>query len=305
MQRRSWATHIDWKWAFGTLDFEQTFGQIVSIRVRTLSNTNLVVQRHIKRGKISLPVDARHSKTLLLKPRANGRNIVGQQLPTLLDVTRCVRLQPPFACCWMLLPKFETSQTFQPTTPKISFVPWSPKRSTTMLDLFAKLFQHCLGRARSLRMVYKDLWVVSFPRYTAGPNIVGSCCIRLHTTPNIVGATMLHWELLRPFARNLKLPKNTLNPYIASTTRVKKVEGEAGECHQNYTTLLSLAQPFIKMKPQDNWRYVFSNRPLWIQELKKHFIMFIPGQIVRKHSLTSSFCRALRHSSVGIPFSSV
>ena len=67
-----------------------------------------------------------------------------------------------------------------------------------MLDPFAQLFQHCWGRARSLRMVYKDLWVVSFPRYTAGPNIVGSCCIRLHTTsnkhattPNIVGATLL------------------------------------------------------------------------------------------------------------------
>ena len=47
-------------------------------------------------------------------------------------------------------------------------------------------------------MVFKVLWVVSFPRCTAGPNIVGSCCIRLHTTvnthattPNIVGATML------------------------------------------------------------------------------------------------------------------
>ena len=43
----------------------------------------------------------------------------------------------------------------------------------------------------------------------------------------------------------LKLPKNKLNPFIASTTRVKKEEGEAGECHQNCTTLLSLAQPFI------------------------------------------------------------
>ena len=47
-------------------------------------------------------------------------------------------------------------------------------------------------------MDYKDLWVVLFPRCTAGPKIVGSCCIRLHTTasthattPNIVGATML------------------------------------------------------------------------------------------------------------------
>ena len=54
------------------------------------------------------------------------------------------------------------------------------------------------GHASSLRMVYKDLRVVSFPRYTAGPNIVGSCCIRLHTTantyattPNIVGAIAL------------------------------------------------------------------------------------------------------------------
>ena len=50
-----------------------------------------------------------------------------------------------------------------------------------MLDPFAQLFQHCWGHARSLRMVYKDLWVVSFPRCIAGPNIVGSCCVRLRT----------------------------------------------------------------------------------------------------------------------------
>ena len=98
------------------------------------------------------------------------------------------------ACCCA---KFETDQTFQLTTPNISFVLWSPKCSVTMLDLFAQLFQHCLGHARALHMVCKVLWVVSFPRCTAGPNIVGSCCIRLHTTAktytttfNIVGATM-------------------------------------------------------------------------------------------------------------------
>ena len=34
-----------------------------------------------------------------LKPSANGRNIVGRQLPTLLDVTCCVRLHAIFACC--------------------------------------------------------------------------------------------------------------------------------------------------------------------------------------------------------------
>ena len=47
--------------------FEQKFGQIFSIRVKTLSHTNLVASRHIKREKISFPVDLRRSKTLLLK----------------------------------------------------------------------------------------------------------------------------------------------------------------------------------------------------------------------------------------------
>ena len=109
--------------------------------------------------------------------------------------TPCCMLLDVVACCYT---KFETGQTVQPTTLNISFVPWSPKRRATMLDPFAQLLQHCWGHARSLRMVYKDLWVVSFPRCTAGPNIVGSCCIRLQTTanthattPNIVGATML------------------------------------------------------------------------------------------------------------------
>ena len=44
----------------------------------------------------------------ILKPRANGRNIVGQQLPTLLDVTCCVRLHTLLhvvGCCCVLLRK--------------------------------------------------------------------------------------------------------------------------------------------------------------------------------------------------------
>ena len=100
--------------------------------------------------------------------------------------TPCCMLLDVVACCCA---KFETGQTFQPTTPNISFVPWSPKRSTTMLDPFAQLFQRCWDRARSLRIVYKDLWVLSFPRCTASPNIVGSCCIRLHTTANMHATT--------------------------------------------------------------------------------------------------------------------
>ena len=106
----------------------------------------------------------------------------------------CKTLLHVVGCCGVLL-KFETGQTFQSSTPNISFVSWSPKRSTTILDPFAQLFQHCWSHALALQIVYKVSWVVSFPRCTAAPNIVESCCIRLHTTtatttPSIVGAAM-------------------------------------------------------------------------------------------------------------------
>ena len=154
---------------------------------------------------------------------ANGRNIVDQQLPTLLDVTCCIRLHTllhPVGCCCA---KFETGQTFQPTTPNISFVSWSPKCSATMLDPFAQFFQHCWGRARSLCMVYKDLWVVSFPRCTTGANIVGSCCIRLHTTanthattPNIVGATLgvVASICTQPYSKKTKTTGSNDNQFV-------------------------------------------------------------------------------------------
>ena len=142
----------------------------------------------LKTGKIGINV----------KPREKGRNNVYQQLPTLLDVTCCVRLHNLLRVVGSFCAKFETSQTFEPTTPNISFVPWSPKRSATMLHRFAQLFQHCWGHARALHMVYNVLRVVTFPRCTADPNIIGSCFVHLHTTANtnattsdIVGPTLL------------------------------------------------------------------------------------------------------------------
>ena len=48
-------------------DFKQIFGQIVSIRIKTLGNKNTVASRLIKREKGLLPVDVRRSKTSLLK----------------------------------------------------------------------------------------------------------------------------------------------------------------------------------------------------------------------------------------------
>ena len=107
-------------------------------------------------------------------------------------------------CC----AKFETVQTFQPTTPNISLVPCSPKRSATMLDSFAQLFQHCWGRARSLRIVYKTYGL--YPSHDAlqVPTLLGvvaSVCTPLPTHTQQLPTLLAQqcWELLRPFARSL------------------------------------------------------------------------------------------------------
>ena len=52
--------------ALFSLEFKQTFGKIDSRRVKKLSNTNLVVSKHVKGEKGSLQVDVRRSKTSLL-----------------------------------------------------------------------------------------------------------------------------------------------------------------------------------------------------------------------------------------------
>lgn len=61
-QRRFLATH-------SSLDsgFAQIIGQILSKRVKILSDTNSVAPRHRKRQKALLPVEMRHRKTPLLK----------------------------------------------------------------------------------------------------------------------------------------------------------------------------------------------------------------------------------------------
>ena len=125
-----------------------------------------------------------------VKPCAQCRQ-TQQCWTTTPNIVGCytLRLFPhPVVCCCA---KFENGQMFTLKTPNISFVLSTPRRGATMLDPFAQLFQHCWRLARTLHMVSKVLWVVTFPQCTAGTNIVGSCCIRLYSTPNIVGQTML------------------------------------------------------------------------------------------------------------------
>ena len=52
--------------SFMDIALAQIFGQIVSMRVKTLSNSNLAASSHIIKEKASLPVDLRRSKAPLL-----------------------------------------------------------------------------------------------------------------------------------------------------------------------------------------------------------------------------------------------
>ena len=65
--------------------FAQIFGQIVSIIVKTLGNTNLVALRCLKMKKTSLPVDGCSSKPPLLKLPFN-RKYDQQQMERILLV---------------------------------------------------------------------------------------------------------------------------------------------------------------------------------------------------------------------------
>ena len=69
--------------------FFPNIGQIISIRVKKLSNTNLVASMHTKREKASLPFDVRRSKTSLLP------TVVAFSL---LNLPRVLRLTRPLVC---------------------------------------------------------------------------------------------------------------------------------------------------------------------------------------------------------------
>ena len=83
------------------------------------------------------------------------------------------------ACC---LVKFETGQTFEPTTPNISFAPWS---------------RQCWIHLHSSSNI-------SIPWCTAGPNIVRSCCILLACTPLSTLLVQQSWELLCRFVYSFR-----------------------------------------------------------------------------------------------------
>ena len=139
----------------------------------------------------------------MVRLRANGRNIVDQPLPTLLNVTCCVHLHTLLHVVVCCCAKFETGQTFQPTTPNTSFL------------------------LRDRRSVAQQCWI----RLRSSSNIVGATHAHYAWFTKSYGLYPSHYALqvptllaqqcrglLRPFARSLILQLLPLNIFFQWTS---------------------------------------------------------------------------------------
>ena len=75
---------------------------------------------------------------MCVRLRANGRNIVDQQLPTLLDVTCCVRLHTLLHVVGCCCAKFETGGTFRPVKTDRTLLSFNSQHCWELLRPFAR-----------------------------------------------------------------------------------------------------------------------------------------------------------------------
>ena len=147
--------------------------------------------RTIWKPRTQIPWDT--SETAFIKPRGNGRNIVGQHLPTLLDVTCPVRLHTLLhvvgKCCTKFEPVRLLSQHLS------TFLLFHDRRSVA---------QQCWIRLHSSSLTAHPKLLVPRTRITRGLQSVMGCIF------SIIHCSSQHWwKLLHPFAsvRNLVTEK--------------------------------------------------------------------------------------------------
>ena len=119
--------------------------------------------------------------------------------------TPCCMLLDVVTCCSA---KFEAGQTFQPTTPNISFVTRSPKHSSTMLDHLHSSSNIVGATHTHYTSITKTYGLYSSHDALQVPNLLGvvaSICTPLPTSMQELPTLLAQqcWELLCPFARRL------------------------------------------------------------------------------------------------------
>ena len=143
------------------------------------------------------------------KARSNRRNIAGQQLPTLLDVTCCVRLHTLLqivGCCCVLLHKVWNQSNFSANNSQHFFC--SPDRRSVAQRCWIRL--HSSSNIVGATHAHYTWITETYELYSSHdalqvPNLLGvvaSLCTLLPTCTQQL-PTLL--QLLHPFARSLKV----------------------------------------------------------------------------------------------------
>ena len=161
----------------------------------------------------------------ILKASANGRNIVGQQLPTLLDITCCIRLHTLLhvvGCCYVLLRKVWNRLTFISQQLPATVLPTLLGPRTLITHGLQRLMgcilptMHC--RSQKCWELLHRLHTTANTRATT-LNIIGATMLRVvafvcarslrmvYKDLGCILPTMHRWsqyclELLRPFAHH-------------------------------------------------------------------------------------------------------
>ena len=147
-----------------------------------------------------------------LKPRTNGRNIVGQQLPAMLDVTCCVRfhtLLHVVACYWEFLRKVWNRLQFWTNNSQHFFRSVLAEGQRNNVGSTAQLLTSNIVRATHAHYTCSPKSYGLYPSHVALQiptllGVVASVCTPLPTRTQQLPALLAQhcWRLLRRFARS-------------------------------------------------------------------------------------------------------
>ena len=146
-------------------------------------------------------VDSSLKRTSGVRLRANRRNIVGQQIPTMLDVTRCVSVHTLLRVVGSCRAKFDTGQTFSPVQTDATLLTNNPNSVVTccvFLHTLLRVVGSCRAKfdtGQTFSPVQTDATLL-----TNNPNSVVTCCVFLHTLLRVVGSCRAKFDTGQTFS---------------------------------------------------------------------------------------------------------
>ena len=190
-----------------------------------------------------------------LRLRANGRHIVDQQLPTLFNVTCCVRLHILFhvvGYCCVLLRKVGNRSNFSANNSQPFFLFHDRRRVAQQCGISCWIRLHSSSNINGARHAHYAWFTKTYELHpTHGAlqvptllGVVASVCRQLPTRTQQLPIVQRCWELLRPFARSLRprifylcnrrTVQNLLVTYFGAVCRSKTCTVPRAQCRFRY-----------------------------------------------------------------------